>query len=112
MQKYRADYAEPPCANGAIAWVTKWMGGPTLAKILNCSTPDGPRAVYITGEPDTYFSIPAACRVGKRYVRGYVTRADDESGYEFRAMLHCAHENAWKEHMREVSRAYYASLNS
>ena len=108
MQKYRADYADAPDANGAVCYYTKWMGGPTLAKILNCPTPDGPRAVYITGEADSVFSIPAACRVGKRYVRGYVTGGDN--GIEFRAMLHCAHENAWRDHECEVSRAYYTSL--
>jgi hypothetical protein len=99
IQKYRADFAHPASANGAIEWFSRWMGGPTLAKVSNCPTPDGPRTVYITGEPDTYFSVPAACYVGRRYVRGYVTGTED--GPEFCPHLQCAHENAW----REASRA-------
>lgn len=74
LQKYRADMADPPDPNGAVAWWTKWMGGPTLALIRQCPTPYGPRTVYVRGEPDT--SIPAACRVGKRTVRGYLTCED------------------------------------
>jgi len=46
----------------------------------------GPRTVYITAEPDTFFSQPAACQVriggGKRRdVRGFVTH--DENGWTF-----------------------------
>jgi hypothetical protein len=38
--------------------------------------------------PDTYFSIPAAIVAGKKYVSGYVTTEEDESGnaaFAFRA---------------------------
>lgn len=76
LQKYRADVADAPDANGAIAYHTNWMGGPTLALIRNCPTPFGPRTVYIRSEPDTYFSIPAACKVKGKAVRGYVTHTD------------------------------------
>lgn len=89
MQKYRSD----KCArqsDGAILWFANWMGGPTLSKIENCrieSLAGEPRAtVYITGEADTMFSIPAKCwYLGKR-VTGYVTSDDDTRETVFR---HC-----------------------
>jgi hypothetical protein len=43
------------------------------------------RTVYVTGEPDTYFSIPAVCSVAGCRVRGYLT-GDDNGNYVFR---HC-----------------------
>lgn len=81
MQKYRADKAYPPQTDGAVCWYSDWMGGPSLAKIVNCrliKLEGEPRAtVYITGEPDTYFSIPAVCSYRGCRMRGYVTAADD-----------------------------------
>jgi hypothetical protein len=78
LQKFRADEAGELCKNGAVPWYTRWMGGPSLALIRNCPTPFGPRTVYIQGEPDTFFSVPAACsRKGKR-VMGYLTCEDGE----------------------------------
>lgn len=73
LQKFRADEAGYPDRNKAIPWYTKWIGGPTLALIRNCPTPFGPRTVYIQGEPDTFFSIPAACSYRRKKVYGYVT---------------------------------------
>ncbi len=73
LQKYRADVADQPDANGAVMWRSVWMGGRSPALIRNCPTPYGARTVYITAEPDTFFSIPAACRVGRKTVRGFVT---------------------------------------
>ena len=67
MQKYRADKSEH-MPDGSTAWFAVWMGGPTLAKVENCRLDnmagDMRRTVYVTGEPDTYFSIPAVCSVG------------------------------------------------
>jgi hypothetical protein len=89
IQKYRADYAEAPQANGAIPYFTRWMGGPSLAKIAQCPCANwdrlAARTVYITGEPDTYFSIPAACSFKGRRVKGYVT-TDDDGCYVFHVM--------------------------
>jgi len=88
MQKYRADKAETQ-ADGAIAWYAEWMGGPSLARINNCRLDnlagDMRRSVYITGEADTYFSIPAVTRLAGCTVRGYVTD-DGEGNHVFR---HC-----------------------
>ena len=78
LQKLRADMADAPAKNGAIAWFTRWIGGPTLALIRNCPTPFGPRTVYIQGEPDTFFSVPAACTFRKRTIHGYVTCEDGQ----------------------------------
>lgn len=60
----------------------------SLAAIEHCLCQDGKRRyVRITGEPDTFFSVPARVSVsvkGKNVtVSGYVTYDDDEP--EFRA---------------------------
>lgn len=79
LQKYRADTSEPQ-DDGAVLHYAKWVWGPTLSKITNCrieNFPDKPRGtVYITGEADTFFSIPAAMRYKDKTVRGFVTSED------------------------------------
>lgn len=78
IQKYRADIATRQ-SDGAHLWHAKWMGGLSLAKIVNCRI-NGTAlrlTVYITGEPDTYFSQPAATRHRGQYIAGYVTGDDD-----------------------------------
>lgn len=79
MQKYRADKSSQQ-ADGAVVWNAEWMGGPSLAKIENCRLikleGDMRRTVYITGEADTYFSVPAVCKLGGKRVTGYVTMND------------------------------------
>lgn len=88
MQKYRADEStiQP---DGAVVWCAKWTGGPSLSRINNCllasMAGDMRRTVYITGEPDTAFSIPAVCKLAGRRIRGYVT-GDDSGNLVFR---HC-----------------------
>ena len=76
MQKYRADISETQ-KDGAIVWRADWIGGPSLAKIENCQLEclqgDIRRTVYITGEADSYFSIPAVCKLYGKRVKGYVT---------------------------------------
>lgn len=84
LQKYRADEAGPKQSNGGVPYYTRWIGGPTLALVRNCPTPFGPRTVYISGEPDTWFSIPAALEYRRRRITGYVT-TDDSGEYYFRA---------------------------
>lgn len=80
MQKYRADISETQ-PDGATVWCAKWMHGSTLAKIDNCRLEnlqgEMRRTVYVTGDPDTWFSIPAVCKLNGCCVRGYVTTADD-----------------------------------
>ena len=80
MQKYRADTNKTQ-SDGAKLWFAQWMGGPTLAKINNCRLEslqgDMRRTVYITGEPDTWFSLPAICKIAGCRVKGYVTGDDD-----------------------------------
>jgi hypothetical protein len=88
MQRYRADRAEQQ-SDGATCWYADWMGGPSLAKIENCRLAnlqgDMRRTVYITGDADTVFSIPAVTKIGGCRVRGYVTN-DGDGLLEFR---HC-----------------------
>jgi hypothetical protein len=83
MQKYRADRSETQ-SDGSVQWFAEWMGGPTLSKIENCRLENLAgelrRTVYITGEADTYFSIPAVCRIQGCRVKGYVTGSDDSDG--------------------------------
>jgi hypothetical protein len=88
LQKYRADEVGETQKNGAVPCYTRWMGGPTLALIRNCPVDNRsipPRTVYIRGEPDTFFSIPAACTYKGRTIRGYVT-CDDNREFVFRAV--------------------------
>jgi hypothetical protein len=85
MQKYRADKSELQ-ADGAKIWRSHWMGGPSLAKIENCRLNlegEPRRTVYITGEPDTWFSVPAAAHYYGQILKGYVT-SDDEGNLVFR----------------------------
>ena len=84
LQKYRADTRGKEQVNGAIPWFTRWGFGPTLALVRNCPTPFGARTVYVRGNADTFFSIPAACEFRKRVITGYLT-TDDNGEYIFRA---------------------------
>jgi hypothetical protein len=82
MQKYRADVSRTQ-SDGAKVWSAKWMGGPSLAKIENCrmNLAGEPRAtVYITGEADSFFSIPAVCSYKGVRMRGYVTGEEGKDG--------------------------------
>lgn len=82
MQKYRADFSEKQ-ADGSTHWFARWFGGPTLARVNDCRIDgvDQRRAVYVTGEPNTFFSQPAATRVRGKYVKGFLTC--DDSGLIF-----------------------------
>lgn len=85
LQKYRADKATKN-QDDSISWHARWIGGPSLAKVQNCRIHGMPYrlAVYVTGEPDTYFSQPAATRRRGQHVAGFLT-CDDE-GPIFHAM--------------------------
>lgn len=90
LQKYRADKQGEKQKNGGTVWYAQWFGGPTLALIRECKIVHDmpseitPRTVYITGEADTWFSIPAACKLKGKVLRGYVA-CDDNGEYYFRA---------------------------
>lgn len=89
MQKYHADVSEKQ-SDGAIVWRAKWLGGPTLSKIQDCRLDnlagDMRATVYITGEPDTFFSIPAICKIFGCRVKGYVT--SEEGNLVFRQVYY------------------------
>lgn len=95
LQKFRADELYETSANGAQMWVARWMGGPTFSKVVNCPTPFGPRTVYVTGEADTYFTLPAACRYKGKKVEGFLTCKDH--CWEFHAYT----QNYWFPHVSE-----------
>lgn len=90
LQKLRADISGEQDENGATPWYANWMGGLSLALVRNCpirntviDTGVSPRTVYIQGEPDTFFSTPAAIRYKGKNLKGYLT-LDDKRCYEFR----------------------------
>lgn len=89
-QKYRADFSEKQ-DDGAVLSFAQWVGGPTLSKINNCRIHgvDYRLTVYVTGEPDTYFSIPASTRKNGKHVKGYLTT--DNAGYIFHSMASHKH---------------------
>jgi hypothetical protein len=88
--RYRRDTKRPQ-ADGATLWFAQWMGGPTLAAIENCRLEalqgDMRRTVEITGEADSFFSIPAKCSLGGKTIRGYVTQ-DDAGNLIFRQVYY------------------------
>lgn len=88
LAKIRSDVSRKQ-QDGAIVWSANWIGGPSLAKIENCRLDklvgDMRATVYIQGEPDTFFSIPAKCYLLGKVIRGYVT-SDGEGNSVFR---HC-----------------------
>jgi hypothetical protein len=70
--KFRVD-TEEVNEHGQTVGYTRWMGGPTLARIIGAVCDDNQRrTAYITGEPDTFFSVPARVNVGKRSVSGWL----------------------------------------
>ncbi len=70
--KYRVD-SEETNEHGQVIGRTHWMGGRTLARITGAVCNDGTRrTAYITGEPDTFFSVPARVNVGKQSVKGWL----------------------------------------
>lgn len=81
IQKYRFDKAGEQNPNGSIPLFTDWAGGPTLAGVKNCPIkgfPDvKPRTAYVTGEPCSYFSVPAAVRCRGKRVVGFLTHKND-----------------------------------
>lgn len=84
LKKYRFDEVGAPQANGAIPIYSRWMGGTPLAGVKDCPCPDGVRrTAYVQGEPDTYFSQPAAVSIKGKRINGYLSMSD--TGLEFRA---------------------------
>lgn len=85
LQKYRADKAGEKQQNGGTPYYTHWMGGPTLALVRDCKIVNaeiGPRTVYVRGVHDTFFSMPAACRVHGKTITGWIG-VDDNQEYVF-----------------------------
>lgn len=89
LQKYRADIIGICQKNGGIPYYVKWAGGISLALIRKCKIENfniPSRTVYVRGEPDTLFSIPAACIYQRKTITGYIT-TDDVGEYVFRAHI-------------------------
>lgn len=82
MIKFAPGNPTTPDANGAIPYrVGPWQ---VLSKIANCPVicdREVRVTVYATGHADTYFSIPACCKVRGKYIGGYITGT--ETGHVF-----------------------------
>ena len=97
MQKFAAN--EPyEFANGAIGWRP---GGPMdclgpYAKVENCPVAGTSlrRTVYATGYADTFFSVPACCRVRGKRITGYLTQTS--GAIEF------VPYDKWREHLENT----------
>lgn len=89
LQKYIANLKGDAQKNGAIPYFSKSMWGNSLALLRNCPIENAdipPRTVYVRGEADTWFSIPAACSYKGKTITGYITTNDDRE-YVFRAHI-------------------------
>lgn len=93
LNKYRMDRNGDVQPNGSQPVYTDWIGGPSLAAVRNCPIygREERRTVYATGEADTWFSIPAACRIAGKTQRGCLAietvddlDSGDKLGYVFR----------------------------
>lgn len=87
LQKYHTIGEEPEkLPNGSIACRGHTWHGTHLALVRNCPIYRGGEYVqrltaYVQGEPDTFFSIPAAVKLKGKTVRGHLTI--DETGFSF-----------------------------
>lgn len=74
IQKRRFDKTGEPDANGAIPLYSVVLGSESLAGVRNCPCDGdyGARVAYATGEPDTFFSIPAVIGVRGRSITGWI----------------------------------------
>ena len=61
--------------------------GPTLTKVVDALCEDGRRrTARVTGEADTFFSVPASVKVAGKSVSGFITGRESEENqqdYEF-----------------------------
>jgi len=65
------------CNNGSES-IQSTGGFGQLVKNVNCPCSDGKtRTVTITGQPDTFFSVPGNVKVKGKTVTGFVTTAPD-----------------------------------
>ncbi len=74
--RYRDDQSHTNAA-GQTIHSAKWMGGLTTSKVEGAKCPDGvSRTAFVTGEADTYFSLPAYVHHKSKRVKGFLTVDD------------------------------------
>ena len=80
--KYRTDRIETTDQGQQIGYVD-WMGGPTISKVY-ADCPDGLRRwAHVTGEADTWSSLPAYVNNGRAgRVKGWI--GSEEGKFYFR----------------------------
>lgn len=89
IRMFRTDVVGEPCRNGSTPEYAEWMAGKTLSAVRGCPVADAQgmgagvkcRTVYVCGEADTWFTIPARCIINADTVYGVLTH--DESGFLF-----------------------------
>lgn len=74
--KYRTDRVVR-LKNDQLVGYAEWMGGPTVSRVT-ALCPDGyERWAHVTGEPDTWFSLPAYVNNGsKGKIFGHIQQDD------------------------------------
>ena len=83
--KYRSD-SQTVNAAGQTEHFASWMGGPTLSKVEQARCPDGKdRTAFVTGDADTFFSLPATVNDRGRKLKGYLTH--DDGVWSFHSLL-------------------------
>jgi hypothetical protein len=92
MVRYRTDRLETN-EHGQTAGYADWIGGPTMSKVT-ADCPDGRRRwAYVTGEPQTWFNLPAYVNNGKIAVKGWLGCEDGK--WTFHPYI-TQHPIAWK----------------
>ena len=77
--------------NGSIRYLSPFPFL-SLAAVGHCPCLDGKRRmVYATGEPDSFFTVPAATRVKGKWVSGFLTMADRLHASEGYVFQHCTY---------------------
>lgn len=72
MTRYRRDESRTN-EHGQIEHFARWMGGPSLSAVEGVVCDDGKtRTVEVTGDADTYFSIPARTHANGKTVSGFL----------------------------------------
>lgn len=74
IDRYETNESDPEQQIG----YTDWIGGPTLANVKGAILAGTTirRAARITGQPDTWFSIPAVISLNGEKVKGWLGQDD------------------------------------
>jgi len=75
MPRFRDDFCV--VLGSQKEWFARWMGGPTLSKVEGAVCEDGSRrTAFVSGDPDTWFSVPGYVHRKSRRVKGFLTKGN------------------------------------